>query len=81
MAVDFDQLADYTFAQIKQAAKAAMIGAALGGNQFSINGRMLGRITPGEATKLYQWASQMEATEADTSNTGGIALVERGDRR
>ncbi len=77
MAVDFDQLADYTFAQIKQAAKAAMIGAALGGNQFSINGRMLGRITPGEATKLYQWAALMEANAGSPC----IALVERGDRR
>lgn len=77
--IDTSSLTDYTFAQIKLAAKAAMMSAALGGSSISIGGRVIGRITPDEARKLYDWATQMEADE-NTLSPGGTALVQYGER-
>lgn len=73
--IDVSTLTDYTFAEIKIAAKHAMIAAAVGNATLSINGRTIGRITPDQAQRLYDWASQQAAIE-DTSSIGGVALVE-----
>lgn len=79
MAIDTSQLTDYTWAQIKLAAKHAMMSAAVGGAQLSIGGRSIGRISIEDAKKLYQMAEQMEADES--GNGGGIALVQFGERQ
>lgn len=79
MAIDPSQLTDYSWSDIKKAAKHAMMSAAVGGNQLSINGRTIGRISIDEAKKLYELASQMEADES-TDTGGGIALVRYGER-
>lgn len=78
MAIDLSQLTDYTWPEIKLAAKHAMVQAAVGGAQLSIGGRSLGRITIEEATKLYNFAERMIADEG--GNGGGIALIRYGDR-
>ncbi len=77
MAVDTAQLVDYSWSDIAKAAKQAMMGAALGGANFSINGRMLGRITIQDAKTLYELAQQNIADESDTG--GGIAIVRVGE--
>jgi hypothetical protein len=82
MAIDTSQLTDYTWAQIKLAAKHAMISAAVGGNTLVIGGRTIGRISIKDAKLLYEMAEEMEEAEetgADTSN-GGFALVQYGER-
>lgn len=69
---DIASLTDYSFAEIKKAAKAAMINCALGGTTLTINGRTLQRVTLDDARRLYQWAEQMES-EGDAN--GGRALI------
>lgn len=79
MAIDTSLLTDYTWAQIKLAAKHAMMQAAVGGNTLSINGRMIGRISIKEAKDLYELATQMESDESE-GETGGIGLAGYGER-
>lgn len=79
MAIDVSSLTDYTWAQIKLAAKHAMVSAAVGGSQLTINGRSIGRISITEAKALYELADQMERDESTDSN-GGTALVNIGER-
>lgn len=79
MAIDVDSLTDYSWAQIKVAAKHAMVRAAVGGAQLSIAGRSFGSISIDEAKKLYELASQMEVDES-TDSSGGTALVQYGER-
>ena len=79
MAIDTSLLTDYTWAQIKLAAKHAMMSAAVGGNTLSINGRAIGRISIDEAKKLYELAEEMDAAEA-TESPGGLAIVRYGER-
>jgi hypothetical protein len=79
MAIDTTQLTDYSWAQIRLAAKHAMMSAAVGGANWSIGGKSLGRITIAEATALYELATTMEQIEAG-DGTGGIALVQYGER-
>ena len=73
--IDPSCLADFTWAEIAQAAKAAMIAAAMGGKTLSINGRELGRITIDEATQLYDFAVKQAAIEA-TCGDESVVLVE-----
>ena len=80
MAVDTTLLTDYTWAQIKLAAKHAMMSAAVGGNELRMqDGRSIGRISIAEAKALYELADAMDAAESDES-PGGIALVQYGER-
>lgn len=79
MAIDVSQLTDYSWSDIKKAAKTAMMTAALGGSQLTINGRMIGRISIDDAKKLYELATQSESDESSTDNSG-IALVRYGER-
>jgi hypothetical protein len=79
MPVDTSQLTDYTWAQIKLAAKHAMVSAAVGGSTLTIAGRTLGRISISEAKALYELATQMEQDELNGA-TGGTALVQYGER-
>ncbi len=81
MAIDASQLTEYTFAQIRTAAKVAMVNAAVGGTQLSIGGRNIGRITPKEARDLYEWADMMVKTEDNASTGGMIALTKFGQRQ
>ena len=62
MAFDVDALADYSFADIKKAAKHAMLAAVFGGANYTINGKSLGRITTDQAQRLYDWAVAMDTT-------------------
>jgi hypothetical protein len=78
MAIDVDALTDFTWAQIKVAAKHAMVRAAVGGATLSINGRSFGSISITEAKLLYETADQMEQDETAES-AGGIALVQFGE--
>jgi hypothetical protein len=79
MAFDPSTLTDFSWSDIKKAAKAAMVNAAMGGATYTINGRQLGRISITEAKALYELATQMEADEASDS-ADGIALVRYGER-
>lgn len=76
MAFDTSQLTDYSWAQIRLAAKEAMLKAAVGGSSISINGRMISRITPREARDLYNFACEMESIESGTADSSGMALIE-----
>lgn len=72
-------LTDYSWSDIKKAAKHAMVTAALGGGTLAINGRTIGRISISDAKALYEMADQMVNDESsDASN--GIALVQYGER-
>lgn len=76
MAVDLSLLTDYTWTQIKLAAKHAMVQAAVGGSSLAINGRQISRISIEEAKKLYNLAAEMETIEGGDSDATGIALIE-----
>lgn len=78
MAIDTSLLADYSWSDIKKAAKHAMVSAAVGGSSLTINGRTIGRISIDEAKKLYELATQQESDESDTGS--GLALVRYGER-
>jgi hypothetical protein len=78
MAIDLSALTDYSWADIAVAAKTAMVTSALGGNNLSINGRTIGRISIDEAIRLYDLASQMVASEAAGESGGGNILVRFG---
>jgi hypothetical protein len=79
MAVDTSLLTDYTWDQVKLAAKHAMVSAAVGGGTLTIAGRTIGRISIAEARSLYEMASEQARVEGSDVN-GLIALVERGER-
>lgn len=78
MAVDPTQLADYSWADIQKAAKAAMVAAAVGGSSLSINGRSIGRISVADARALYDTATEMLLLESGEA-PGGAALVQFRD--
>ena len=61
MAFDVDALADYSFADIKKAAKHAMLAAVFGGANYTINGKSLGRITTDQAQRLSSVAAGLRA--------------------
>ncbi len=79
MALDLSGLADYSWAQIKLSAKTAMVSAMLGGANLTINGRNIARVTPEEARKIYEWATEMELLDSGDA-PGGLALVRWGER-
>lgn len=79
MALDLSTLTDYAWADIQKAAKAAMVNAAIGGNNLTINGRAIGRISIAEAKLLYDTATQM-LTDETNSEAPGMVLVRYGDR-
>jgi hypothetical protein len=72
-------LTDYSWSDIMKAAKHAMVTAALGGQNLSIGGRAIGRISIEDAKKLYELAQQMVNDET-TESSGGTALVQFGER-
>jgi hypothetical protein len=74
MAIDASLLTDYTWAQIKIAAKQAMMTTAIGGRDLTIGGKRITRVTLDEAASLYRMAAEMESAE-NASEHGGIALV------
>lgn len=74
MALDLSVLADYAWADIARAAKAAMVNAAVGGTSFVVNGRTVGRITVEEATQLYKTATDMIALEQGGGNAGNVLV-------
>jgi hypothetical protein len=78
MALDITTITDYAWSDIAKAAKAAMVMAAVGGQQVLTVGKTVQRITPQEAQDLYEFAKEQAAIEA----AGGpmIALVRRGER-
>ena len=73
MAIDTSQLTDYSWADIKKAAKQAMMTAAIGGTQLTINGRSIGRITPNQARQLYDLAEQ--ELQRGSSATGTLTAL------
>ena len=79
MAIDASDLTDYTWAEIKTAAKQAMLTGAIAGTTLVIDGRTIGRITPEQAAKLYEFAARQQAAET-TSGNGGIALAVTAER-
>lgn len=79
MPIDVTQLTDYAWSDIAKAAKTAMMSAALGGSELTINGRRIGRITIAEAKVLYDMA-QTEIANENPDSSGGIALVKYGER-
>lgn len=79
MAFDLSTLTDYSWSQIKVAAKNAMVNSALGGSRLVIEGRDITRISISEATKLYTMACEMELSESGNSNDPGDVLIDFGD--
>ena len=78
MAIDTSLLTDYSFAQIKLAAKHAMMTAAVGGSEVRMpDGRSIGRVSLKEATDLYTWADTMATLDGDEN--GGIVLGSFGE--
>lgn len=73
MSLDLSGLTDYAWSDIKKAAKAAMVNSALGGSTLSINGKVITRITIGQAKELYELADMM--SNAEDGEGGGIALI------
>ncbi len=72
-------LTDIPWSDIQKAAKTAMVSAALGGSNLTVNGKTIGRITEQEAIRLYNFATQQVADES-TDAGSGIALVQYGER-
>lgn len=69
-------LTDYSFSEIKVAAKQAMVAALLGGASMSIGGRTIMRVNLKEAKAIFEWAGEMDALQ-----TGGdTVLVRRAER-
>jgi hypothetical protein len=60
-AIDLSSLATYSWADIKKAAQLCMLSGLLGGQNYTINGKTLGRVTPDEARAIYTWADEMQA--------------------
>lgn len=75
--LDLSTITDYSWAQIKLAAKQCMASNLVGGANLTIGGRSLGRCTPEQAMKLYEWADAMEL--AETYPGGGIVLGKFGE--
>lgn len=76
MAFDTSQLVDYAWSDIALAAKQAMMSAALGGATLTMpGGKMIGRISIEDASKLYSLAQEMIALEASGPEGYGNVLV------
>lgn len=75
MAINTNNLVDYTWAQIKLGCKHSMLAGALGGVNLSIEGRTIGRYSAKEVMDLYRFADEMEAIDNAAENGGGIAQV------
>ena len=74
MAIDTTLLTDYSWADIKLAAKTAMITSALGGRTLTMpGGHNIGRITQAEAESLYKFAS--EQLQLESSTTGSLTAL------
>ncbi len=80
MALDPSTLTDFSWSDIRKAAKAAMVNAAMGGATLTINGRQLGRVTIEDAISLYRMSEEMIAAE-DPTSSDGIALMQFGEPR
>lgn len=78
MAFDLSTLGDYTWAELKKAAKSAMISAAIGGGTLTIKDRTIGRITQQQAESLYNFAADQEQSELAGVTGDGIVLVTLG---
>jgi hypothetical protein len=76
MAFDTSLLTDYSWSDIAKAAKHALISAATGGESLTINGRVIQKITPEQAMKLYSYATKMAQAEAADDNAAGIAHLQ-----
>jgi hypothetical protein len=81
MALDLSlsALGDPTWEELKRAAKYAMVTAALGGNNLTINGRTVGRVTIDQAKTLYDFAVEQIVAESAGANGSGNVLVEFRD--
>lgn len=79
MAIDTSTLVDYAWSDIARAAKTAMMTAAMGGNNLTINGRTIGRISISEARTLYGMALEMIDAENAGAEGGGNILARFGD--
>ena len=81
MAVDISQLGTFTWADLQTAAMHAMVSAAVGGGELTINGRTIRRISIKDAQLLYDLATaQIEAEVATADDGGGMVLVQYGER-
>lgn len=78
MAIDVTKLADYSFEAIQTAAKVSMMSALLGGSQLSVAGVNVGRVTPDEARKIYDWATEMIAARDGGGMNAQNLLVQFG---
>jgi hypothetical protein len=79
MALDLSTLTDYSWSDIKKAAKTAMVSSALGGSRLVVNGNDITRISIDDAKKLYQLADEMIAIEGGDANVDGRALIQFDD--
>lgn len=78
MAFDTSKLADYSWADIAKAAKAAMLTAAIGGTRLvQINGNDITRMTQDQLESLYNFAMEQQNAESEVDG-GDIALVRFG---
>jgi hypothetical protein len=72
MAVNPDNLRDYSFADIKKAAKQAIITGLLTQN-ISAGGKTVTFGSVAEARNTYTWA--VECENIDNNNSGGFAQI------
>lgn len=70
---------DPSWSTIKKAAKVAMLQAAVGGVAVMQVGTNVQRLNIDQLKKLYELATDMESDE-DTTDAGGTALVQYGER-
>lgn len=75
MAFDTTQLTDYAWTDIAKAAKTAMMTAALGGANLTVNNRTIGRISIEDAKALFLLAQEMIAIESAGEAGFGNILV------
>jgi hypothetical protein len=77
MAITAAQLAaleDLPWASIAKAAKQAMVSAAMGGSELTVNGKHIGRISVEDAKSLYNTAQEMIVLEGDGADAGNVIV-------
>lgn len=73
MAVNFAQITDYTFAEIRQAMKFCIVNIGVAGEELRMpDGRSIKRPSLKDAMAIHDWATTQESTEDDAD--GGILL-------